>query len=69
MGILSDAGWLDEDVPALHDLTLRLLFLENASGFNNTLRLCDFEPWLSNRQGDVVSLHREREKKIRRIKF
>ena len=27
--ILSDAGWLEEDVPALHgDLTLRLLFLE-----------------------------------------
>ena len=28
IGILSDAGWLEEDVPALHDLTLRLLFLE-----------------------------------------
>ena len=28
MGILSDAGWLEEDVPALHDFTLRLLFLE-----------------------------------------
>jgi len=28
MGILSDAGWLEEDVPALHDLTLRLLLLE-----------------------------------------
>ena len=29
IGILSDAGWLEEDVPALHDLTLRLLFLES----------------------------------------
>ena len=28
IGILSDAGWLEEDVPVLHDLTLRLLFLD-----------------------------------------
>ena len=28
IGILSDAGWLEEDAPALHDLTLWLLFLE-----------------------------------------
>ena len=28
IGILSDAGWLEEDAPVLHDLTLRLLFLE-----------------------------------------
>ena len=26
--ILSDAGWLGEDLPALHGLTLRLLFIE-----------------------------------------
>ena len=28
MGISSDAGWLEDNLPALHDLTLRLLFLE-----------------------------------------
>ena len=28
MGISSDAGWLKDDLPVLHDLTLRLLFLE-----------------------------------------
>ena len=58
MGILSDAGWLEEDVPALHDLTPAFVS-RIASGFNNTL-CAIFEPWLSNRQGDVVSLHRER---------
>jgi hypothetical protein len=24
---LSDAGWLEEDLPAIHNLTLRILFL------------------------------------------
>ena len=28
MGILSDAGWLEEDLSALRGLNLRLLFLE-----------------------------------------
>ena len=33
MGILSDAGWLEEDVPVLHGLTLRLLLLESLPAF------------------------------------
>ena len=59
MGILSDAGWLEEDVPGLHDLTLRLLFLEFLPALM-ILSVRFIEQWLSNMQGDIVRLHRER---------
>ena len=68
MGILSDAGWLEEDVPALHDLILRLLFLENASGFNNTLCAILSRGSATGRETSLVFIEKE-EKKIREIRF
>ena len=68
MGILSDTGWLEEDIPALHDLILRLLFLENASGFNNTLCAILSSGSATGRETSLVFREKE-EKKIRKIKF
>ena len=67
MEILSDAEWLEEDLPALHNLTLRILVLELlASGFNDTF--C--ASLKSQQRGDVVRLHWERrEKKITKDKI
>ena len=66
MEILSGAEWLEEDLPALHNLTLRILFLELlASGFNDTFCVS----LMSQQRGDVVRLHWKEEKKIRKIKL
>ena len=71
IGILSDAGWLEEDVPALHDLTLRLLFLDLLPALVSNDTLCAI---LSNgsatgsRETSLVFIAKE-EKKIRKIKF
>ena len=60
MEILSDAEWLEEDLPALHNLTLRILFLELlGSGFNDTFCVS----LMSQQRGDVVRLHWERREK------
>ena len=66
MGISSDAGWLEDDLPALHDLTLRLLFLELLPAL--IILLCEFKQWLSSRETSLGLIEKE-EKKIRKINF
>ena len=69
MGILSDAGWLEEDVPALHDLALRLLLLELLPAFKNTLcEILSSGSATGGRETSLVFIEKE-EKKIRKIKF
>ena len=68
MGILSDAGWLEEDVPALHDLTPAFVS-RIASGFNNTLcAILSSGSATGGRETSLVFIEKE-EKKIRKIKF
>jgi hypothetical protein len=66
MEILSDAEWLEEDLPALHNLTLRILVLELlASGFNDT-----FCASLKSQQRETsLGFIGKEEKKIRKIKL
>ena len=69
MGILSDAGWLEEDVPAIHDLNLPPAFASRiASGVNNTLCAILSSGSATGRETSLVFREKE-EKKIRKIKF